>query len=162
MNAPTRTRPAPGDTPGLPAPPPLFYLAGLIAGGALEIFFPLDAPPGWLRILVGVVGIVGAVALLRSALRTFESVGTTPDPFQPSRALAVSGPYRFTRNPMYVGMAILYIGLAFALGLVWALILLPLILVAIDRLVIAREEPYLERRFGEPYLAYKRQVRRWL
>jgi protein-S-isoprenylcysteine O-methyltransferase Ste14 len=80
----------------------------------------------------------------------------------PTIALVTSGPYRLTRNPMYVGMAFLYGAFALAFGVIWALITLPLVLIAVDRLVIAREEPYLEARFGEQYREYTRRVRRWL
>ncbi len=80
----------------------------------------------------------------------------------PSSALVTSGPYRFTRNPMYLGMASLYAGIALAFGLLWSLALLLVVLVVIDRGVIAREERYLERRFGDEYRLYKQQVRRWL
>jgi protein-S-isoprenylcysteine O-methyltransferase Ste14 len=95
-------------------------------------------------------------------VRRFRRAGTTENPFKPSTALVFDGPYRFTRNPMYLGMAAVYVGLAFVLGLMWALLFLPLVLIAVDRLVIAREEPYLERKFGEEYVAYKRRVRRWI
>ena len=83
-------------------------------------------------------------------------------PMKPTTALVTSGPYRVTRNPMYVGMAFLYAGLALSLGVIWALALLPAVLLMVDRLVIAREERYLEAKFGEEYRDYKRRVRRWL
>ena len=73
-----------------------------------------------------------------------------------------TGPYRFTRNPAYLGMALTYVGIALLSSAVWVLLPLPLVLAVIDRGVIAREERYLQRKFGEEYLSYKRTVRRWV
>jgi protein-S-isoprenylcysteine O-methyltransferase Ste14 len=92
----------------------------------------------------------------------FRSARTSMVPMRPSTALVTSGPYRVTRNPMYVGMAFLYAGLALLLGVIWSLAFLPAVLLMVDRFVIAREERYLEARFGEEYRAYKGRVRRWL
>jgi protein-S-isoprenylcysteine O-methyltransferase Ste14 len=83
-------------------------------------------------------------------------------PMNPTTALVTSGPYRLTRNPMYLGMAFLYVALAFAFGVMWALVFLPAVLVVVDRFVIVREEPYLERKFGQAYREYRSRVRRWL
>lgn len=150
------------DTPGLPAPPPFIYLAGLLAGGLVEIFLPTADPAWWLRVLAAIAGGAGFWVLGGRALASFAKVGTSPNPFEPASALATDGPYRFTRNPMYVGMAVFYVGLALAIGILWALALFPIVLLTIDRAVIAREERYLEARFGDPYRTYKQQVRRWL
>jgi protein-S-isoprenylcysteine O-methyltransferase Ste14 len=83
-------------------------------------------------------------------------------PMRPSSALDTTGPYRFSRNPMYLGMVFLYVAIALALGLVWPLIALPLVIAAVDQLVIAIEEAYLVRRFGQPYCDYMATTRRWL
>ena len=92
----------------------------------------------------------------------FRRAGTSMVPMNPATVLVTSGPYRLTRNPMYLGMAFLYVALAFAFGVIWALALLPAVIVMVDRFVIAREEPYLERKFGQAYHDYKARVRRWL
>jgi protein-S-isoprenylcysteine O-methyltransferase Ste14 len=147
---------------GVRIPPPLFYLAGLLLGFALELMWPIQGPPPAVSVTVAVAGCLVWLLLDGTAMVSFRRADTSMIPFKPSTALVVTGPYRFTRNPMYVGMAALYLGLAVAVGLIWALILLPVLLVAVDRLVIAREEPYLERRFGEDYRLYKQRVRRWL
>jgi protein-S-isoprenylcysteine O-methyltransferase Ste14 len=83
-------------------------------------------------------------------------------PANPTTALVTSGPYRFTRNPMYLGMAFLYVAFAFGFGVMWAMALLPVVILVVDRFVIAREEPYLERKFGQRYRDYKARVRRWI
>ena len=80
----------------------------------------------------------------------------------PTTALVTSGPYRVGRNPQYVGIALLHIAFAFALGIMWALALLPVLLVFLDRFVIPREEVYLERKFGQADRDYEARVRRWL
>ena len=76
--------------------------------------------------------------------------------------LVVHGPYQFTRNPMYFGLVCLYLGLALWFGIFWALILLPAVIALVQHYVVAREEQYLERKFGEEYLRYKASVRRWI
>ena len=149
-------------TAGVPFPPPLAYLFGLLAGIGLEIAFPTDDLSTALRVAVAIAGIGAAIYFAAGAARRFSKAGTPAIPFEPTEALVTSGPYRQTRNPMYVGMACLYIGLSFAFGTLWPLAALPFVLIAIDRLVIAREEPYLERLFGAEYLEYKQRVRRWL
>jgi protein-S-isoprenylcysteine O-methyltransferase Ste14 len=88
--------------------------------------------------------------------------GTTIRPDRASTRLVIAGPYKFTRNPMYVGMAIAYLGVAIADRSLASLLLLPVVLLVIRRAVIANEEAFLERRFGSAYTDYKTKVRRWL
>lgn len=147
---------------GVGIPPPAFYVAGFLAGIALELVFPIDALPVALAIVAGVLGAMLWMALDGRAMLHFRRAGTGMAPTKPTTALVTSGPYRVTRNPMYLGMAFLYIGLALALGIVWALAVLPAVLLIVDRLVIVREERDLEARFGEQYREYRKRVRRWL
>jgi protein-S-isoprenylcysteine O-methyltransferase Ste14 len=150
------------DTSGVAFPPPLLYVAGFLVGFGLELAFPVDRPPLAVTLAGVLFGGVGWLLFDGAATLLFGRAKTSMVPYKPSTALVTDGPYRFTRNPMYVGMAFLYVALAFALGLLWPLAVLPLVLIAVDRLVIAREEPYLERTFGEDYRAYRARVRRWL
>lgn len=150
------------DTAGVPFPPPIAYLLGLLAGLGLEAAFPTDELSAALRIVGAAAGIGVGLLFAGGAQQRFSRAGTPAIPFKPTEAFVTSGPFRITRNPMYVGMACLYIGLGFAFGTLWPLAVLPVVLIAIDRLIIAREEPYLERLFGGEYLAYKQRVRRWL
>ncbi len=152
----------PAETAGVPVPPPLIYLGGFALGGVLEIVSSTPSLPTWARIAGAAAGLAGFLALDTTAMLRFRSAGTSPIPFKPSTALVTTGPYRVTRNPMYVGMGFLYAAFALAFSLLWALAFLPLVLIAVDRFVIAREEPYLEARFGQPYRDYKSRVRRWL
>jgi protein-S-isoprenylcysteine O-methyltransferase Ste14 len=149
------------DTSGVRVPPPLFYIAGFLIGVALEVAFPIDGPPVGVRIAGAVIGVALWLALDGAAMLFFRRAGTSMIPFNPTTALVTTGPYRFTRNPMYLGMAFLYVGLALALGVIWALLTLPVVIAAVDQLVIALEEGYLVRKFGDPYCDYMRRVRRW-
>jgi protein-S-isoprenylcysteine O-methyltransferase Ste14 len=103
----------------------------------------------------------GAI-LAASAIGIFVKIGTNPRPDRPSSVLAISGPYRFTRNPMYVSLTIIYVGIAVFMQSLWSVLLLPCVLLLIQRKVISREEAYLERRFGADYARYRSRVRRWL
>jgi protein-S-isoprenylcysteine O-methyltransferase Ste14 len=148
--------------PGVRIPPPLIYLAGFLAGLAIELIVPSAQPPGWLRIAAGVAGLGALVALDTSAMIRFARSRTTFNPARAATALVTAGPYRVTRNPMYLGMAAAYAGLAVATGVLWALAFLPAVVIAIDRLVIPREERHLAATFGEDYEQYRRRVRRWI
>lgn len=150
------------DTPGVIAPPPLLYL------GALGIGFGLDAlsggatlPPTIAR-PVGAALMVAGGGLLGAFARAFDRARTPIDPYTPSETIVTDGPYRLTRNPAYLGMALAYAGIAIVANAPWALVPLPVTVAVIDRGVIAREERYLERKFGAQYTDYKRHVRRWL
>jgi protein-S-isoprenylcysteine O-methyltransferase Ste14 len=150
------------DTSGIRIPPPLYYIAGFAIGVALELAFPIDRPPLACTVAGATVGVVLWLALDGAAMLFFRRAGTSMVPMNPTTALVTTGPYRFTRNPMYLGMAFLYIAFALAFGVIWALIVLPVVLAAVDQLVIAREEVYLARKFGQPYSEYVSRVRRWL
>jgi protein-S-isoprenylcysteine O-methyltransferase Ste14 len=150
------------DVAGVPLPPPLIFVLGLVAGGLLELVWSTSAPPWPVTVPVVVVGVVVWLVLDGESSIRFKRAGTPVIPFKPSTALVTDGAYRFTRNPIYLGMAALYVALAVGLGLMWSFLFLPSILLAVDRLVIAREEAYLERRFGQEYVDYKQRVRRWI
>jgi protein-S-isoprenylcysteine O-methyltransferase Ste14 len=92
----------------------------------------------------------------------FRKYQTGIAPWDPATALVTEGPYRRTRNPMYLGMAALYGGIALGFGLLWALALLPVVILLIDRVVIRREEAYLETKYGDAYRDYRNRVRRWI
>lgn len=152
------------DTSGVAFPPPLLFAGGLAAGYAAHRLYPIRLWPepatpatvaGWALLFGGVLLAVSAAVLFRRA-------GTSPNPTRPTTALVIWGPYRFTRNPMYVGMTTLYLGGTLLLNDPWPLAFLPVVIALVQRRVIAREEAYLERKFGEEYRRYKARVRRWL
>jgi protein-S-isoprenylcysteine O-methyltransferase Ste14 len=148
-------------TAGVIAPPPVIYLGFLGLGFVLESLLPGAELPGWAQ-WIGAVVIVAGVALMISFELAFKRAGTDANPYRPSTALATDGPYRFSRNPGYLGMAITYIGITLAAEAPWALVMLVPATLVIQYGVIAREERYLERPFGEEYLSYKRTTRRWI
>jgi protein-S-isoprenylcysteine O-methyltransferase Ste14 len=148
-------------TAGVIAPPPVIYLGFLGLGFVLESLLPGAELPGWAQ-WIGAVVIVAGVALMISFELAFKRAGTDANPYRPSTALAIDGPYRFSRNPGYLGMAITYIGITLAAEAPWALMMLVPATLVIRYCVIAREERYLERLFGEEYLSYKRTTRRWI
>lgn len=102
------------------------------------------------------------MVLVGWSFKRFWAVGTSVVPVRPTTAIVVQGPYRFTRNPMYLGLLLLYLGVAGWFGFAGPLVLAPVLVWVISAYVIAREERYLERKFGGEYLRYKTQVRRWL
>jgi protein-S-isoprenylcysteine O-methyltransferase Ste14 len=150
------------DTAGVVVPPPLIFVAGLIAGFALEALLPGVDLPALVQWGLGSVVVVLALVLLIWFNISFSRKGTAVEPWKPTTAIVTTGPYRFTRNPAYLGMALTYVGIALLSSALWVLVPLPIVLGVIDRGVIAREERYLERKFGEEYLGYKRTVRRWI
>jgi protein-S-isoprenylcysteine O-methyltransferase Ste14 len=147
---------------GVVVPPPVIFLSGLAVGFGLEALLPSADLPALVRWPVGAVLIVAGLLLLRGFLGSFKRAGTAVEPWKPTTAIVTSGPYRFTRNPAYLGMALAYAGIAIAAGALWPLATLVPTLLVIDRGVIAREERYLARTFGDGYRAYRASVRRWL
>ena len=150
------------DNPGVVAPPPLIYAGALAIGLFVHRFIPVKFFPGAGARLLGRVcmGISGMLAL--SALLEMRRAGTHVDPRQPATALVTQGPFRLTRNPLYLSLTLLYTGIALMVNSLWAIVLLPGALIVIRYGVINREERYLERTFGEQYLSYKAKVRRWI
>lgn len=149
-------------SPGIHVPPPLVYAAGL----ALGLWMSTRMPSQWLPAAVcraaGWTLIAGALLLVLPAFFGFFRARTTVRPDRPASSLVTSGPYRFTRNPMYVSMTLLYAGVATLYQSIWAWLLLSVVVVYIDRQVIRLEERFLARRFGADYTRFCAQVRRWI
>ena len=163
------------DSSGVKFPPPLIYMLGLLAGYLFERWLPfaiaITVRPGvhttnfWFAPAARVAGwalLALGLAIGFVSVGLFRRAGTSPNPFRPVTAIVTSGIYRITRNPMYLGMVVIYVGISLLIRSAWALVLLPPVVLLVDRLVIAKEEKYLAGKFGEPYLAYKRRVRRWI
>jgi protein-S-isoprenylcysteine O-methyltransferase Ste14 len=150
------------DRPGVPIAPPLLFVLPIVASLALEWFVPTTFVRGAFRWILGAIFLVAGLALNIGGFVTQKRAGTDPIPFNPSTRIVSHGPYRFSRNPMYIGFALVTLGIAVLVDCVWTLLAVPIGLVLIDHLVITREERYLERKFGEEYLSYKHRVRRWL
>lgn len=153
------------DNPQLPVPPPLLPLAALVAAIILDWLLPLQflGPIGFnLQVIVGVLLTAAGVGLAVTATRLFTREGTNVIPTQPATKVVTSGPYRFTRNPMYLGMVLSLLGVSLVFSLEWGVILTPVLWLALDRLIVVREEAYLRRKFGASYEALLNRTRRWL
>ena len=158
--------PAGDDRAAVRVPPPLVALLTMVAGYGLERVVPLataTAIPPLVRYGVGGFIVAGSVAALSVwPIILFRRSGQDPRPWTPTPELLVEGPYRYTRNPMYLMMLLVCAGAAFLLASAWILCLTPLCGVIIDRTAIRHEEAYLERKFGERYRRYCDRVRRWI
>ena len=150
------------DNSGVRFPPPLIYVLGLLAGWLLERKHPLVPLPRNFAIAAGIVLLIAGLALARSGARAIWKANSSIIPMRPTTAIVSDGVYRFTRNPMYLAMAVMYVGIALLVRAAWALVLLPVVMIAVDRLVIAKEESYLRGKFGETYMNYCSRVRRWI
>jgi protein-S-isoprenylcysteine O-methyltransferase Ste14 len=152
------------DSPGVYVPPPLFYVAVFLAARFIQKRAPID--DSFFRTKtakgIGVILIVFALSFLASSLVKFFKTKNTVVLIKPASSLQTTGIYSISRNPMYVGLAFLYLAITCFIGNWWNVILFPLLILIIQGYVIRSEEKYLERAFGETYLDYRSRVRRWL
>ncbi len=148
--------------PGIRLPPPVIYLAALLTGIVLNSLWAMSPLPGSWRYIVGSLLIAVNVLIMPPVLRRFHRAGTTFDPRKAASVLITDGPYRFSRNPSYVSLTLLYLGVGIILNNGWILLLVVPVLLVMDLWVVRKEERYLETKFGEDYLRYKAAVRRWL
>ncbi len=153
------------DAPDLPVLPPVIPLTALALAILLEWLLPLGylpPPLGPVTLIIGLLLVLGFVATALWGALEFRRAHTNIDPRQPALVLVETGPYRITRNPMYFGFLLLFAGIGLIASLDWSLVLLPLLWLALDRLVVVREEAYLSAKFGAPYDAFRARTRRWL
>lgn len=154
------------DNPELPVLPPVLPLGALVLAITLDWLLPLQvlATPVSvnLQVVIGAFLTAGGIWLAATARRLFEREGTNVIPTQPALKIVTSGPYRFTRNPMYLGMILVLLGISLILSLEWGVILTPVLWLTLDRLIVVREEAYLRRKFGPTYEALLTRTRRWL
>jgi protein-S-isoprenylcysteine O-methyltransferase Ste14 len=160
------TAPKPA-TPGVRFPPPFLYLAGLGAAWLLETRIyriRLVQSPSAVSLLenTGIALLLAGLVLIFWGMLTFARAKTAILPMRPASRVVTHGPYRFTRNPMYSGMAVSYLGGAIGMNSGWSLIFFPFVIALLYWLVITREERYLSSEFGEDYDAYRQRVRRWI
>ena len=150
------------DNPGIKVPPPLIYLLPLLLGLILDRKAHLPFLPSGVVRIVGLL-LIGCGGLIagwwRKTMRDADAPVRTD---RPVPRLTTAGPFGYSRNPAYLSLAMIYAGIAALRNSLWAILFLPLVMYVIQREVIGREEQYLERTFGEEYLAYKARVRRWV
>lgn len=150
--------------PGVYIPPPLIYAAIFLVSLLFQKYSPLDTAffQSFTSRILGIILIFIGFFFNIPALSQFLKSKNTVVTIKPARSLQTSGIYAVTRNPMYISLALFYIGLAFLVGNWWTVIFFPLLLLIVQEYVIKREENYLESAFGQQYLEYKNKVRRWL
>ena len=156
---------APRPAPNNKVRPTGLYIAGFLAGWVLHqrLEFYIDGDgASTLQKAIGAAIIGGGIAITWWGLATFMRVRTGIMPDRPARQLVQFGPYRFSRNPMFVGFTAIYVGAAILLNLAWPLVLLPLVIAALTITVIRQEERYMQDQFGEEFVSYRGRVRRWL
>jgi protein-S-isoprenylcysteine O-methyltransferase Ste14 len=151
-----------GETAGIRVPPPLLFAGPLAVGLLLNRWFPIPVPASALIRLSGATLALGGSGLLLTADREMFSAGNNPNPAVPVKRIVTGGPYRYTRNPIYLGFALVYAGVSLIARAPWPLFLLPAALARVSKDVVRLEEEYLERRFGDTYREYKVRVRRWV
>lgn len=156
-----RAKPDAEDHAHVVAHPPLIYLAGILVGLGLDALWPMPRLTAGVQYgLGGALIAIGVFVVLLCGI-TFRRSGTSVPTSTPTTALATGGLYRYSRNPIYIALSLIHLGIAAAVDSPWILATLPLVLVVIRFGVIAREERYLEAKFGDAYRDYKAQVRRW-
>ena len=150
------------DSPGVIARPPLILLGFLLLGLALDWLKPLPFLPSAVQYALGGALIALALVLAVAAIICFTRAGTNVPTYLPATALVVAGPYRFSRNPIYVGMIVLVLGIGIMVDSIWIVALAAPFALVLRYGVIAREERYLAAKFGDAYRLYCTQVRRWI
>jgi protein-S-isoprenylcysteine O-methyltransferase Ste14 len=152
----------PENLTGIQMPPPVLTLIHLVAAFLLGYLFPLPAPvpgwvalSGWVIVLPGLILVIWAGSMFNQAQTPLHTYGGTTK-------IVGGGPYRFSRNPIYLGYICMLVGFPLCINMIWGLILAPVLIILINKLVIEHEETYLERKFKQEYLDYKSKVRRWL
>jgi protein-S-isoprenylcysteine O-methyltransferase Ste14 len=140
--------------------PPLVYLATIIGGWGLELVWPLEVPGAFSPLGSGLV--IAAAVLFLYSTAELRAAGTPVPGNRPTTAIVRTGPYRFSRNPIYLAFSVLQLGIAAWINSLWLIATLVLAVALMTAVVIPREESYLERKFGAAYLDYKAAVRRWI
>jgi protein-S-isoprenylcysteine O-methyltransferase Ste14 len=156
--------PSKHDNANVRIPPPLLYLGVLLLTASINNMLKIGGLglDRLFRLILGLLLLFSGVVVAATARGLFKKLGTNVPPWQPATLLVTSGMFRWSRNPMYVGLTLAYTGLAMLLNSVIALAFLPLVLVIMRTQVIAKEERYLEAKFGDRYQTYKAEVRRWV
>jgi protein-S-isoprenylcysteine O-methyltransferase Ste14 len=154
------------DIAGVVAKPPYIYGGVLLAGGVVSNLVPaLGWPANWpldVPRIAGLVLVAIGILLMAAGVLQFKRHGTPVPTDQPTTALVTTGVYGFSRNPLYLALTAIYLGIGLLLPSLLVLALVVPVLILMHYGVVVREEAYLERKFGEPYRAYKKRVRRWL
>ena len=153
---------AAADNPGVIVLPPFLYLGVFLVALIANWFVPLPMLTTLVALTLGLCLSGVAIVIARWGRRTMTAAGTNVRPTRPATTIVTSGPFRFSRNPLYVALTLLYLGLTTAVNTWWGLILLAPLLLVMHVGVVLREERYLDNKFGESYRAYRSKVRRYV
>jgi protein-S-isoprenylcysteine O-methyltransferase Ste14 len=142
----------------------LTYLVFLGLGLVANLYYPLPFLSSGTTVLLilGLVTVAIGLAVGAAALRAMKRAGVSPLPWRAPGKLVVDGPFRFSRNPLYISLTVMYLGIAVTANTLWPLAFLVFAMVIVDRETILKEEKFLEKKFGEEYRSYKARVRRWI
>ena len=158
-----QTKPSGAVKPLLGLPPPLVALLLIGMGVGIHLAFPAPLlPEGWIQFVVAAPLFVLALAVAARALKSFGSAGTDDRYAKPSSTIVKDGAYARSRNPMFLGLVLIYLGLVVAVNTAWALVGIPVLILYLHFGVVRREESYLADKFGEEYASYTRRVPRWI
>jgi protein-S-isoprenylcysteine O-methyltransferase Ste14 len=150
------------DHPGVIALPPLLFLGFLVGGVVLNLLRPLPVASSPAPRIVGILIFLIGLSLGIWGRKLMTRAGTNVNPREPTTALVVTGPFRYSRNPLYVALFLMYIGLALSLNTLWPIVLLAVLFPLMHWGVVLREERYLDQKFGEVYSRYCAVTRRWI
>ena len=152
---------ASADKPGVLARPPFIYGGAFLIVLVLRWFWPMPILARPASLWAGLALLALGIGIALWGRKAMMAAGTNIDPMLPTTALAASGPFRFSRNPLYLGLTLVYLGLTLVANTWWGMVVLIPLLFIMHRGVVLREERYLEEKFGERYLEYRRRVRRY-
>jgi protein-S-isoprenylcysteine O-methyltransferase Ste14 len=152
----------PADNPGVVARPPLLYGGAFLVVLVFRWLWPMPIFGHVVALWPGLMFVVLGVGIAIWGRRTLQAAGTNVNPALPATAIVNSGPFRFSRNPLYLALTLLYFGLTLAFNTWWGIVVLVPLLIIMHRGVVLREERYLEQKFGETYRQYRSKVRRYL
>ena len=153
---------AAADNPGVIVLPPFLYLGVFLAALVAHWFVRLPMFTTFVALPLGLCLSAAAIVIARWGRRTMTAAGTNVRPTQPATTIVTSGPFRFSRNPLYVALTLLYLGLTTVVNTWWGLLLLAPLLLVMHTGVVLREERYLDKKFGESYRVYRSKVRRYV
>ena len=153
---------SPADNPGVIAAPPIVFAASILAGVLIDLVWPIALLADDWQYWIGGLLLAAGFVLVMACVTLFSRAGTNVPTYRPTTALVTDGPYRVSRNPIYVALFLAYAGIGVMADNGWMLALGVPLFIVMNIGVIAREERYLERKFGAAYLAYKSRVRRWI
>lgn len=149
--------------PATAVPPPIAFFGAAFTALGMNVIWPLRTPlDPRLGDALGYAAVLASATLAFWGIRAMFQAGESPDPSVPTQRLVTSGPFAYTRNPLYLSLALFDVGLGLLFDNLWLFLLLLPILLYVDRLIVGREEAYLEGRLGDEYRDYKRRVRRWI